>query len=608
MHNKDHQKSPIGPPPGGPGNIMATEKAKDFTQSIRQLMAYCKSFTPFIGGAMILAIIASIFSLIGPNKLSEITDYIIKGMESGIDVASVYKIGTFLAVIYSLSLLFGYGQGIIMATVSQTISKNLRSDISKKISRLPLAYFDTRSYGDTLSRMSNDVDTIGTTLNQSLSSIVSGIFMFFGSIMMMFGTNWIMAVSGLLSTIIGFALMMIIIRKSQGYFSRQQVELGVINGHIEEIFAGHTVVKAYNGEKQAKEAFFEMNGQLYTSAWKAQFLSGLMMPIMMFIGNLSYVAVCVTGAVLTIQGKISFGVIVAFMVYIRLFTQPLSTLAQALTTLQSTAAASERVFDFLNEVELINESEKTKYLDSALGNISFKNVKFGYVPEKIIINHFSADIKSGQKVAIVGPTGSGKTTLVNLLMRFYEINDGDIKIDGVSIKELTRENVHSLFGMVLQDTWLFEGTVKDNIKYNKEGVTDEQVIEACKAVGLHQFIKTLPQGYDTVLGDKSSLSAGQKQLVTIARAMVENADLLILDEATSSVDTRTELLIQNAMDKLCDGRTSFIIAHRLSTIKNADLILVLKDGDIVESGTHEDLLSHNGFYFKLYNSQFEGAA
>lgn len=608
MHSKENHKNPIGAPSGGAGDMTIGEKAKDFSKSIQQLVSYCKKYTPFIGGAIILAIVASVFSLIGPNKLSEITDLVTEGMMSGIDVSAVSKIGIFLAIIYSLSLLFGYGQGIIMAGVSQAISKSLRTDITKKINRLPLSYFDKQNYGDTLSRMSNDVDTIGTSLNQSLSSIVSGIFMFCGSFVMMLCTNWIMAIAGLLSTIIGFALMIIIITKSQGYFSRQQMELGEINGHIEEIYAGHTVVKAYNGEKQAKAEFHKMNSQLYTCAWKAQFLSGLMMPIMMFIGNLSYVAVCVTGAVLAMQGEISFGVIVAFMVYIRLFTQPLSTLAQAVTTLQSTAAASERVFEFLDEKELADEGEKTNHLDSVQGNISFKNVKFGYLPEKTIIKNFSADIISGQKVAIVGPTGGGKTTLVNLLMRFYEVNGGDITIDGVPIKELTRENVHSLFGMVLQDTWLFEGTVKENIIYSKEGVSDKEVIEACKAVGLHHFIKTLPNGYDTVLGDKSSLSAGQKQLVTIARAMVENADLLILDEATSSVDTRTEILIQNAIDKLCEGRTSFIIAHRLSTIKNADLILVLKDGDIIESGKHEELLSKKGFYAELYNSQFEEVA
>ncbi|MFV0529651.1 MAG: ABC transporter ATP-binding protein [Lachnospiraceae bacterium] len=608
MSRKEEYKNPIAPPTGAPGGMTTKEKAKDFVKSLQKLVSYCKKYAPAMCAALVLAVAASVFSLIGPGKLSEITDIITEGMMSGIDVAAVARIGLVLAILYGLSLLFGYGQGFIMAKVSQAISKGLRTKIVEKIDRLPLAYFDKRSYGDTLSRMSNDVDTIGSSLNQSLSSLVSGICMFAGSWLMMFTTNWVMAAAGLLSTVLGFALMLLLIGKSQGYFSGQQEKLGEINGHIEEIYAGHTVVKAYNGEQQAQTQFRRMNGQLYTSAWKSQFLSGLMMPIMMFIGNLSYVAVCVTGAVLAMQGSISFGVIVAFMVYIRLFTQPLSTLAQAATTLQSTAAASERVFEFLDEEEMPEQKSATRYLESAQGNIAFKNVKFGYLPDQLIIKDFSADIKAGQKVAIVGPTGSGKTTLVNLLMRFYEVNEGEITIDGVPMQELTRENVHALFAMVLQDTWLFEGTVKENIIYSKQGVTDAQVIEACKAVGLHHFIKTLPEGYDTVLGDKSSLSDGQKQLVTIARAMVQNADLLILDEATSSVDTRTEVLIQEAMDQLSEGRTSFIIAHRLSTIKNADLILVLKDGNIIESGTHDRLLEDGGFYAELYNSQFEEVA
>ena len=604
--NNNHNK-PIGQAPA-PGEVAIGEKANDFIGSIKKLMLYCNKFIPVIIVSVILAVVSSVFSLIGPGKLSEITDLITGGIITGIDISAVVSIGLFLAVIYGASWVLGYGQGFIMATVSQKVSKKLRTDIVQKINRLPLSYFDKQSYGDTLSRVTNDVDTIGTSLNQSLSSIIGGVFMFMGSLIMMLYTNWIMAVCGLLATFIGFALMILIISKSQKHFTVQQQELGKLNGHIEEIYAGHTVVKAYNAEKQQKAKFSQMNESLYDCGWKSQFMSGLIMPIMSFIGNLAYVTVCVVGAVLTMQGSISFGVIVAFMVYIRLFTQPLSTLAQAVTTLQSTASASERVFEFLEEDELSDESNKTQVITSIKGDVEFKNVHFGYIAEKIIINDFSAKIKAGQKVAIVGPTGAGKTTLINLLMRFYELSGGQILLDGVDILTVNRENLHELFGMVLQDTWLFEGTVKENIAYSKGNVSDEEIISACKSVGLHHYIKTLPKGYDTVLSDNTSLSSGQKQLITIARAMVENAPLLILDEATSSVDTRTEILIQHAMDKLSEGRTSFIIAHRLSTIKNADLILVMQDGDIVESGSHNELLSKGGFYAKLYDSQFEQAS
>jgi ATP-binding cassette, subfamily B, multidrug efflux pump len=495
-----------------------------------------------------------------------------------------------------------------MATVTQRVSKNLRTDISRKINRLPLKYFDSTSTGDVLSRVTNDVDMIGQTMNQSISTLVSAVTMFVGSLVMMFYTNWIMAISAILSTIVGFALMTFIITKSQKYFVEQQKELGKLNGHIEEIYSGHTVVRVYNGEKAAKETFHDINSRLYNSAWKSQFLSGLMMPLMMFVGNFGYVVVSIVGAVLAVNDHISFGVIVAFMLYIRLFTQPLSQLAQAANSLQSTAAASERVFEFLGEEELEDEEAKTTSLEKAHGDVEFKNVRFGYDENKMVINNFSATVHAGQKVAIVGPTGAGKTTLINLLMRFYEVNGGEILIDGVPINQLTRENIHELFCMVLQDTWLFEGTIRDNIVYNRKGVIHDEVEVACKAVGLHHFIKTLPNGYDTVLDDKANLSAGQKQLITIARAMVAHAPLLILDEATSSVDTRTEILIQQAMDKLTVGKTSFVIAHRLSTIKNADLILVMKDGDIIESGTHGELLLKNGFYAELYNSQFEEAS
>ena len=527
---------------------------------------------------------------------------------TGIDLPAVSKIAILLVVLYGLGVLFSYIQGFIMTTITQKVANRLRTGISQKINKLPLKYFDSTSYGDVLSRVTNDVDMIAQTLNQSIGMLVTAITLFLGSLIMMLITNVIMTLAAILATVIGFAIMMTIMSKSQKHFLRQQRELGKINGHIEEIYSGHNIVKVYNGEKEANEQFSKINDKLYESAWKSQFLSGMMMPLMNFIGNFGYVAVCVTGAALTMNGNISFGVIVAFMIYVRLFTQPLSQMAQAATSLQSTAAASERVFEFLEEKEMQDESSKTKVLKDAKGDVQFDHVKFGYNPDKIIIHDFSAHAKPGQKIAIVGPTGAGKTTMVNLLMRFYELNSGQIRIDGVPINELTRENVHDLFCMVLQDTWLFEGTIKENIIYSKQGVTDEEVIKACKAVGLDHFINTLPNGYDTVLNDNANLSAGQKQLITIARAMVENAPLLILDEATSSVDTRTEILIQNAMDKLMVGRTSFVIAHRLSTIKNADLILVMKDGDIIESGNHNELIKKNGFYAELYNSQFEPAS
>jgi ATP-binding cassette, subfamily B, multidrug efflux pump len=576
--------------------------------SLKQLISYCNSYIPIISVALILAMLGALFNIFGPELLSQITDYITEGLMTKIDLDAVVNVAMVLAFLYGLGFIFNYIQGYIMATVTQRVSKNLRTEISTKINRLPLKYFDSTSTGDVLSRVTNDVDMIGQTMNQSLSTLVSAVTMFVGSLIMMFFTNWIMALSAILSTIIGFVLMTFIISKSQKYFAEQQKELGKLNGHIEEIYSGHNVVKVYNGENEAKETFHDINTRLYNSAWKSQFMSGLMMPLMMFVGNFGYVVVCLVGAILAVNDVISFGVIVAFMIYIRLFTQPLSQMAQAATNLQATAAASERVFEFLAEKELANEREKSYRLEDAKGDVEFKHVQFGYSEDKMVINNFSATAKAGQKVAIVGPTGAGKTTLINLLMRFYEVNGGEILIDGVPVSQLTRENIHELFCMVLQDTWLFEGTIRENIVYSRKGVTNEQVVEACKAVGLHHFIKTLPNGYDTVLDDKANLSAGQKQLITIARAMVEDAPLLILDEATSSVDTRTELLIQEAMDKLTVGKTSFVIAHRLSTIKNADLILVMKDGDIIESGKHQELLLKNGFYADLYNSQFEDAS
>lgn len=591
-------------PPMGPGG----GKAKNFKKTMLQLIAYCKSYVPLIILALVLGMAGAIFNIIGPEFLSKITDLITEGMMSQIDLEAVADIAIVLTILYGLGVVFNYVQGFTMATVTQRVAKNLRGDISTKINRLPLKYFDKTSYGDVLSRVTNDVDMIGQTLNQSLGTLIGSITMFLGSLIMMFYTNWIMALAAIASTIVGFGFMSLIISKSQKHFVQQQKELGKLNGHIEEIYTGHSVVKVYNGEKEAKKVFHDINTRLYNSAWKSQFMSGLMMPLMMFVGNFGYVIVCIVGAVLAHNGTISFGVIVAFMVYIRLFTQPLSQIAQAANGLQSTAAASERVFEFLAEEELSDESDKHEKLETAKGDVEFKNVRFGYSEDKMVINNFSAKVKAGQKVAIVGPTGAGKTTLVNLLVRFYEINDGEIFIDGVPINKLTRQNIHDLFCMVLQDTWLFEGTIRENIVFSKKGVTDEDVESACKAVGLDHFIKTLPKGYDTILDDKANLSAGQKQLITIARAVVENAPLLILDEATSSVDTRTELLIQQAMDKLTVGKTSFVIAHRLSTIKNADLILVMKDGDIIESGTHAELLSRNGFYADLYNSQFEDAS
>ncbi|OAZ46824.1 ABC transporter ATP-binding protein [Paenibacillus polymyxa] len=605
-HIKMKQQGPMG---RGPTEGMGTgKKANDFRKNLRQLLSYIKTYAPMIILSMVLALAGSVFNVIGPDKLSDIANLIQEGIVTGIDINAIQKIVLVLVVLYGLGLIFNYFQGFITVTVSQRLTKKMRTELSQKINHMPLKYFDATSYGNVLSRVTNDVDTIGQTLNNSLGTLVSALATFVGALIMMLYTNWIMTITGIVATLIGFSLMTVIMKHSQKYFVAQQAELGQINGHIEETYAGHNVVKVYNGEKAAKEVFHGINGRLYTNAWKSQFMSGLMMPVMMFIGNFGYVAVCIVGALLVNQHVITIGTIVAFMVYIRLFTQPLSQLAQAATNLQSAAAASERVFEFLDEEELKDESDKTMKLDNAKGDVEFKHVRFGYNEDHMIIKDFSMKAEAGQKVAIVGPTGAGKTTLVNLLMRFYELNGGEIYIDGTPISQLTRENVHKLFCMVLQDTWLFEGTIRENIVFSQDHVTDEQVEAACRAVGLHSFLKTLPQGYDTVLDDKANLSAGQKQLITIARAMIEDAPMLILDEATSSVDTRTELLIQQAMDRLTVGKTSFVIAHRLSTIKNADLILVMKDGNIIETGNHEELLGKGGFYADLYNSQFEHAS
>ena len=524
-----------------------------------------------------------------------------------IDMDKIKSIAIFMGSLYLLSALFNYIQSYSMTTVSNRFANNLRKRISVKINKLPLKYFDTHETGDVLSRVTNDVDTISQNLNNSLAILVSSITLFIGSIFMMFTTNWILALTAILSTVLGFILMFMILGKSQKYFNQQQEELGNVNGYIEEMYSGHNVIKAYNGTNDAIEEFNKLNTKLYTANMKSRFLSGTMHPIMGFTGNFGYVMVCIVGAILTMNNFITFGVIVAFMIYVRLFTNPLSQIAQAMVSLQSTAAASERVFEFLDEKEMSDQKNLQKHLDKSKvkGNIEFSHVKFGYDPGRTIIKDFSVKVKPGQKIAIVGPTGAGKTTMVNLLMKFYEINNGDILIDGVSTKDLTRENIHELFIMVLQDTWLFEGTIGDNIRFNKENVSDREIWQALKTVGVHHFVKTLPGGLDYVIGDNDTISQGQKQLLTIARGMIEDAPFLILDEATSNVDTRTEELVQKAMDKLTEGRTSFIIAHRLSTIRNADLILVMKDGNIIEQGNHDELIDKNGFYASLYNSQFE---
>ena len=583
-------------------------------------MGFCSNYIPVIIIALVLGAAGTIGQIVGPDKLKDMTNEIAKGLPAmvhgkpvmgAVDFDAVSRIGFTLIALYAGYAILNYVQSWLMATVTQHTAQRLRESISKKINKLPLSYFDKVSYGDVLSRITNDVDAIGQTLGQSLGALITSFTMFVGALVMMFYNNVIMTLCAIGASLLGLVLMTVIMKTSQRYFVRQQVALGQVNGHVEEMYSGHIIVKAYNGEADSIERFERYNADLYESGWKSQFLSGLMMPLMMFIGNLGYVVVCVVGAALAMNGSIEFGVIVAFMMYIRLFTQPLSQFAQAFQNLQRCAAASERVFGFLEEPEMEDESAKRALLGAQYdgghavrGDVEFEHVRFEYEPGKPIINDFSATVKAGQKVAIVGPTGAGKTTMVNLLMRFYDIAGGRIAIDGVDTASVPRWNVHEQFSMVLQDTWVFHGTVRENIAYAKEDVTDAQIEAACRAVGLYHYIMSLPDGYDTVLDENTSLSAGQKQLLTIARAMVQDAPILILDEATSSVDTRTEELIQKSMDALTVGRTSFVIAHRLSTIRDADMILVMNHGDVIERGTHEELLEAGGFYADLYNSQF----
>ena len=574
-------------------------------------MSLWKQSKPYLAGlqfALLIAFLATILSNIitvyGPTRIKEMTNIIASGLETSVDVAAVAAIGSFLAVIYVIGLLSNYLQAFLFTTAIQRFSERLRTAIAEKINRLPLRYFDGHSQGDTLSRVTNDVDTAAQSLNQSLGTVLSSSLLVLAVLVTMFGMNWILALVTVVSTLVGFAFVSVFMGKSQGFFKSQQQDLAAVNGYVEEMYSGHNVVTSYNAIESTKEEFAKLNHRLYDSIWKSQFISGIMMPIMMFIGNFSYALVIIVGAALALNGHISIGIIVAFMAYVRIFSQPLSQIAQGITSFQQASAAMGRVFEFLAEEEMEDESHKERQLSDMKGQVVFDRVSFGYTPERTIIHDFSATAHAGQKVAIVGPTGAGKTTIVNLLMKFYELDKGSIRIDGVDTKEMKRSEVHDAFSMVLQDTWLFEGSIRDNLIYNQTGISDERVIEASKAVGIHHFIMTLPDGYDTVLDDTVTLSVGQKQLLTIARALLKDAPLLILDEATSSVDTRTEELIQKAMDRLMEGRTSFVIAHRLSTIRNADLILVMKDGNIIEQGNHDELMMQAGFYADLYNSQF----
>ena len=590
-------------------NMRPTEKT-DLKGTLNDLSAYMHKSLGVVILALVLAALSAVLTIIGPDQVGKIATIMSDGLLSGIDLAAVARVGVLLAVIYGLSALFGFIQHYIMASVTLRMSYRMRAELSEKINRVPQKYFNFHAQGDILSRITNDVSTLQQGLTNSLPTIISAATQFLGCLIMMFVTEWRLALAALGITLVGLLLVVLIMSRSQKYFTARQESLGKLNGYVEEMYSGHEVVRISRAGGPVGKTFDVLNDAVYDANWRSQFLSGVMQPLMNVIGNLSYVAVCVLGSILAIQGIIDIGVIVSFILYVRLFTSPLTQIAQGMTNLQTASASAHRIFDFLGSEEMPDESEKPELLRPVRGEVDFEHVRFSYPdsPDKIIIKDFSAHVAPGQKVAIVGPTGAGKTTMVNLLMRFYEIADGCIKIDGVPSQDIRREDVHTLFGMVLQDTWLFEGTVRENLVYNLPDVTDEQLNRVCRACGLDKFVRSLPDGFDTVLSESTSISAGQKQLLTIARAMLQNAPMLILDEATSSVDTRTELLIQRAMDKLTENRTSFVIAHRLSTIKNADLILVMKDGDVIESGTHETLMQQNGFYAALYNSQFDQAS
>ena len=588
------------------------EKASkgEMTSAMKKIIEYMKGSVGIVAVALVLAALGAVLTIIGPDKVGEITDLMADGLMTGIDLKAVARVGIFLGAIYISSSLFTFIQQYIMATVTLKMSYRIRSDLSRKINCVPQKYFNSHSQGDILSRITNDVSTLQQGLTNSLPTIISAAAQFVGCLIMMFVTEWRLALISLFITFLGLFLIVFIMSKSQKFFLDRQESLGKLNGYVEEMYSGHEVVRISRGAGNVKKHFGGLNEAVYNANWKSQFLSGIMQPLMNVIGNLAYVAVCVFGSMLALNGTITFGVIISFILYVRLFTSPLGQIAQGMTNMQTASASAQRIFDFIESEELSDESDKSSEVPEVKGNVSFENVRFSYpdTPDKVIIKNFSAEVKAGQKVAIVGPTGAGKTTMVNLLMRFFEINSGSISIDGTPISQLSRETVHNMFSMVLQDTWLFEGTVRENLVYNMEGISDESLERVCKACGLDKFVHTLPEGFDTVLSESVAISAGQKQLLTIARAMLQNAPMLILDEATSSVDTRTELLIQRAMDKLTKGRTSFVIAHRLSTIKNADLILVMRDGDVIESGNHETLMAKGGFYAELYNSQFDQAS
>lgn len=580
------------------------DKPGNFTAAWKRLLSFMRPYRVLLIIAVALSVAGTAISLIGPQIIKDITNTISDGLGGDLDKDGVLHLGMIMVILYIVGGILALTQGFILATVSQRTASRIRSELSDKIDRVPLSYLDRKQTGDIMSRMTNDADTVGHSMNTGINSMIGATTMFFGAFLVMLYTNWALALASSLTAILGFFMVRGLMKRSQRYFAIQQGNLGAMNSHVAEVYSAHDVVNVYNGQDKARERFDEINSRLRGSAFRSQFLSGLMYPIMSFIGNLGFVVVCVMGSIMVLEGYTTIGVVVAFMLYIRLFTSPLGQMSQAIVSMQSVAAAAERVFDLIDQDEMEDESSKSVRIEEVKGEVEFRDVHFGYLPGKEVIHGFSARVEPGQKVAIVGPTGAGKTTMVNLLMRFYEVNGGEILVDGVPIKDMKRESVHDLFCMVLQDTWLFRGTIRENIAYGRADVTDEEIENACKAAGIHFFITTLDQGYDTMLTESDSLSLGQRQQITIARAIVDRSPLLILDEATSSVDTRTEKIIQEAMDRLTEGRTSFVIAHRLSTIRNADLILVMKDGSIIESGTHEQLLADGGFYCDLYNSQF----